>query len=146
MWKCFAVFPLLIIINNNRVQWRNSRFSQSPHCAANRRQHVRSNGPCAIACKSRAKHRALFTCNMSCYVPRGTKGRLLRRRQWKEAPRCCWLVGCLPSQQHASASQGRVCSDNCTCCHTDKKLQIKLTVSPGQTMLTPGRLIPVLTL
>ena len=30
----------------------------------------------------------------------------------------CWLVGCLTSQQHASVSQGRICSDNCTCCHT----------------------------
>ena len=31
----------------------------------------------------------------------------------------CWLVGCLTSQQHASASQGRICSDNFTCCHTE---------------------------
>ena len=30
-----------------------------------------------------------------------------------------WLVGCLTSQQHASVSQGWICSDNCTCCHTD---------------------------
>ena len=30
----------------------------------------------------------------------------------------CLLVGCLTSQQHASASQGRICSDNFTCCHT----------------------------
>ena len=28
------------------------------------------------------------------------------------------LVGCLTSQQHASVSQGRICSDNFTCCHT----------------------------
>ena len=32
---------------------------------------------------------------------------------------CCWLVGCLTSQQHASVSQGRVCTDNFTCCHTE---------------------------
>ena len=31
----------------------------------------------------------------------------------------CLLVGCLPSQQHAGVSQGRICSDNCTCCHTE---------------------------
>ena len=31
----------------------------------------------------------------------------------------CWWVGCLSSQQHASASQGRICSDNFTCCHTE---------------------------
>ena len=31
----------------------------------------------------------------------------------------CWLfVGCLTSQQQASVSQGRICSDNFTCCHT----------------------------
>ena len=50
-------------------------FQQSPHCAENRLQHVRSNGSGAIVCKSRAT-RALITCNMSCYVPRGTKGQL----------------------------------------------------------------------
>ena len=27
--------------------------------------------------------------------------------------------GCLTSQQHASVSQGRICSDNSTCCHTE---------------------------
>ena len=29
------------------------------------------------------------------------------------------FVGYLTSQQHASVSQGRICSDNCTCCHTE---------------------------
>ena len=51
-------------------------FLQSPHCAANRLQHVRSSGPGAILCKSRATHRAPITCNMSCYVPCCTKGQL----------------------------------------------------------------------
>ena len=32
--------------------------------------------------------------------------------------RVCLLVGCCTSQQHASVSQGRICSDNFTCCHT----------------------------
>ena len=31
----------------------------------------------------------------------------------------CLLVGCLTPQQHASVSQGRICSDNFTCCHTE---------------------------
>ena len=31
----------------------------------------------------------------------------------------CWLVDCLTSQQQASVSRGRVCSDNFTCCHTE---------------------------
>ena len=30
-----------------------------------------------------------------------------------------WFVGCLTSQQHASVSQGRICSDNFRCCHTE---------------------------
>ena len=29
------------------------------------------------------------------------------------------LVGCLTSQQHASVSPGRICSDKFTCCHTE---------------------------
>ena len=31
----------------------------------------------------------------------------------------CLFVGCLSSQQHASVSQGRICSHNFTCCHTE---------------------------
>ena len=31
----------------------------------------------------------------------------------------CLLVGCLTSQQHAGVSQGRICTDNFTCCHTE---------------------------
>ena len=33
--------------------------------------------------------------------------------------RVCLLVACLTSQQHASVSQGRICTDNFTCCHTE---------------------------
>ena len=36
---------------------------------------------------------------------------------------CCrWLVACLTSQQHASVSQGRVCSDHCTCCRAEREI------------------------
>ena len=45
------------------------------HCFANRLQHVFSIGSGATACKSRATHPALITCNMS--VPHGRKGQLL---------------------------------------------------------------------
>ena len=41
------------------------------------------------------------------------------RRNVRQTQRHCLLVGCLTSQQHASVSQGRICSDNCTCCHTE---------------------------
>ena len=31
----------------------------------------------------------------------------------------CLFVGCLTSQQQDSVSQGRICLDNFTCCHTE---------------------------
>ena len=31
----------------------------------------------------------------------------------------CLFVGCLTSQQHASVSRGRICSDNFTCRHAE---------------------------
>ena len=45
---------------------------QSPHSAANCLQHVRSSGPGATVCKSRATHRAFVTCNchVTCYLVR----------------------------------------------------------------------------
>ena len=51
-----------------------------------------------------------FFFNSSCPIPHHTTGCVGLR----------WMfVGCLTSQQHASISQGRICSDNFTCCHTD---------------------------
>ena len=35
------------------------------------------------------------------------------------------FIGCLTSQQQASVSQGGICSDNCTCCHTEIEFQTK---------------------
>ena len=44
------------------------------------------------------------------------------RHQMSQPPTSCWVwclfVACLTSQQHASVSQGRICTDNSTCCHT----------------------------
>ena len=60
------------------------------------------------------------------------------------------LVGCLTSQQHASVSQGRICSDNFTCCHTEIEVadqtfhltQSQYTdtgpTSPSTDFITPG--------
>ena len=62
----------------------------------------------------------------------------------------CLLVGCLTSQQQASVSQGRICSDNFTCCHTEIELadptfyltQSQYTdtgpTSPSADPITPG--------
>ena len=64
----------------------------------------------------------------------------------------CLLVGCLTSQQHASVSQGRICTDNFTCCHTEIEAadqtfhltQSQYTdtgpTSPSADPITPGRL------
>ena len=60
-----------------------------------------------------------------------------------------WLfVGCLTSQQHASSvSHGRVCSDSCTCCHTERyTLRIKLFISSSHSILKPGQPVPELIL
>ena len=45
---------------------------QYPHSAANCLQHVRSSGPGAIVCKSRATQRALITCkcHVTCHLVR----------------------------------------------------------------------------
>ena len=60
------------------------------------------------------------------------------------------LVGCLTSQQHASVSQGRICTDNFTCCHTEMEAadqtfhltQSQYTdtgpTSPSADPITPG--------
>ena len=61
-----------------------------------------------------------------------------------------WLVGCLTSQQHARVSQGRICTDNFTCCHTEIEAadqtfhltQSQYTdtgpTSPSADLITPG--------
>ena len=60
------------------------------------------------------------------------------------------FVSCLTSQQHASVSQGRICSDNFTCCHTEMEVtdqtfhltQSQYTdtgpTSPSTDPITPG--------
>ena len=60
------------------------------------------------------------------------------------------FVGCLTFQQHASVSQGQICSDNFTCCHTEIEVadptfhhtQSQYTdtgpTSPSTDHITPG--------
>ena len=62
----------------------------------------------------------------------------------------CLLVGCLTSQQQACVSQGWICSDNFTCCHTEIEVadpvfyltQSQYTdtgpTSPSADPITPG--------
>ena len=60
------------------------------------------------------------------------------------------FVGCITSQQHASVSQGRICSESFTCCHTEIEVAdptLHLTrsqytdtgpTSPSTNPITPG--------
>ena len=52
----------------------------------------------------------------------------------------CLFVGCLTSQQHASVSQGRICIDNFTCCHTEIQVADQ-TFHLTQSQYTDTRLI-----
>ena len=56
-----------------------------------------------------------------CFSSRNILGEGEERERERERERGggCLLVGCLTSQQHASVSQGRICTDNFTCCHTE---------------------------
>ena len=58
----------------------------------------------------------------------------------------CLLVGCLASQQQASVSQGRICTDNFTCCHTEIEVADQTFYLTQSSIPTPGRPVPVLTL
>ena len=53
------------------------------------------------------------------------------------------FVACLTSQQHASVSQGRICSDMCTCCHTETEVAHDTF---HLSILTSGQPVPALTL
>ena len=76
-------------------------------------------------------------------LPREEKG---MNGQWGG----CLLAGCLTSKQHASVSQGRICSDNLKCCRTKTELadqtfhltQSQYTdtgpTSPSTNPITPG--------
>ena len=74
----------------------------------------------------------------------------IRNRTDEAILRTCLLVGCLTSQQQASVSHGRICSDNFTRCHTETEVadptfyltQSQYTdtgpTSPSADPITPG--------
>ena len=80
------------------------------------------------------------------------KNKNKNKKNEKKRKIVCLFVGCLSSQQHASVSQGRICSDNFTCCHTEIEAadptfhltQSQYTdtgpTSPSADPITPGAL------
>ena len=83
-----SLSPQILIVNsiipNDKKKWliiiiiafkaAVQDFLQSPRCAVNCLQHVRSSGQGTIVCKSRATHQRLSLA--MCCVPLGTKGQL----------------------------------------------------------------------
>ena len=148
----------LFTFNNNHIQRRNSTyFLQSPHCAAICLQHVLSSGQHAIVSKSRATHPSGYHMqHVMCHVVSRVSSAI---KFDKVGIACilavfyCLFVGWLTSPQHASVSQGRICSDNFTCCHTEMEAadptfyltQSQYTytgpTSPSADPITPGACI-----
>ena len=58
----------------------------------------------------------------------------------------CFLVGCLTSQQQASVFQGRICTDNFTCCHTETEVADQTFYLTQSQYIDTEPTIPVLTL
>ena len=58
---------------------------------------------------------------MKTYLYTVTQSLHLEKWQDTSVDRLSWLlfVGCLTCHQHAVVSQGWICSDSCTCCHTE---------------------------
>ena len=55
------------------------------------------------------------------------------------------FLGCLTPQQHASVSQGRICSYNFTCCHTEIEVADQTFHLTNHSILRPGQPVPALT-
>ena len=99
------------------------------------------------------RNRVQTTCNTpSAYHVQQVVSRATRYSNhiYQPQPEVGWLVSCLTSQQHASVSQGRICSDIFTGCHTEIEVadqtfhltQSQYTdtgpTSPSTDPITPG--------
>ena len=88
--------------------------------------------------------------SLGCFTPLPQDLRTSGTHRDEDADRLLLLAGCLTSQQQASVSQGRICSDNFTCCHTEIEVadqtfyltQSQYTdtgpTSPSADPITPG--------
>ena len=93
--------------------------------------------------------RQAFECNR--HFPTAIRNELKHQHKDIQTGVCfCLFVAYLTSQQHESVSQGRICSDKFTCCHTEIEVadqtfhltQPQYTdtgpTSPGSDPITPG--------
>ena len=132
-------------IDKERKQKRNKERRKRPASSISILETRYGNSP---------RQAYLFCCWLSnVHETRRTSGMGLLRQLYMP-PRgegiVCLLVGCLTSHQHASVSQGRICSDNFTCCHTEIEVadqtfhltQSQYTdtgpTSPSADPITPG--------
>ena len=118
----------------------NNKTNQCKHQILNNRGQLPGNPKEQFSTERKLNLTATFaqtTAQHSCQRLRGdTEVQVV-------ATRVCWLVGCSTSQQHASVSHGRICSDNFTCCHTE--IEVAVTqytytgpTSPSTDPITPG--------
>ena len=56
--------------------------------------------------------------DMQAHLRGGSAVKMFAATQRQMSQNVCF-VGCSTSQQHENVSQGRICSDNFTCCHTE---------------------------
>ena len=130
--------------------WMHSRYA---HCLCIVRTEIR-----CLACTVLSLHYALCVCGCSLshdpYTRRTSHTVTSRRRYNLQCAHMsqfvCLFLGCPTSQQQASVSQGRICSDNFTCCHTEIEVadptfyltQSQYTdtgpTSPSADPITPG--------
>ena len=92
-------------------------------CVIAAAQHPSMRFSCRVS--TSCAFRACAACGPYALFTSATEGlRCTSSYALNEVPLCpndkaCLLVACLTSQQHASVSQGWICSDNFTCCHTE---------------------------
>ena len=71
---CLFSFSMVsVLLNNDRdhIERCSLRFLQSPLCAVNCLQRVRSSGQGGVVCKSCSTHRVLISCNLLQHSAKG---------------------------------------------------------------------------
>ena len=59
-----------------------------------------------------------------------------------ETTKVCLFGGCLTSQQRASVSEVRICTDNFTCCHTETEVANQTFYLTGSTSPSADHIMP----